>query len=54
MSPSDPTVMIALDTNVQMMREIPFDVVVADRCWHPLCWQTCSEDPTLNRTLTLT
>ena len=31
-SPSDPTVVLALDTNIQMMKEVPFDVVVSDRC----------------------
>ena len=31
MSPSDPTVVLALDTNIQMMKENPLDVVMEDR-----------------------
>ena len=31
-SPSDPTVVLALDTNIQMIKELPFEVVVSDRC----------------------
>jgi len=30
-SPSDPTVVLALDTNIQMMKENPLDVVMEDR-----------------------